>query len=556
MDHLYIKVDSQDLTTKAMDDLVEVTVETNLHLPHMFTIHLHDEQIKWMDEGPFELGKEVEIAFVREENGTSRRLIKGEITAIEPDFREGTQAMLLIRGYDRSHRLHRGTHSKAYLQVTDSDLASRIAKEAGLRAQVDSTTEVYNHVLQHNQTHMEFLSARAQRIGYEFYVEDKTLVFRKPNKNGDALELEWGHKLKSFRPRLTLAEQVDEVIVKGWDDKTRQVIVGQAARGEAEPQVGIDKSGAQLASSAFNSARRIVVNRPVCSQAEASLQAQAILDELSGAFIEAEGMCYGEPELKAGRMVKLTSLGKRFSGTYLVTAATHVYRADGGYMTAFGIHGRRPDTLYTLVQPGQGKSSSAWPGTVVGIVTNNKDSEDRGRVKVKFPWLSDDVESDWARLVGVGAGPSRGLYCLPEVNDEVLVAFEHGDPDRPFVIGGLWNGQDKPPLPANKVLENGKVNQRIFKTRAGHKLTFFDGSENKVVLETAGGQVLTLDDAKNEVTLQSKAAMTLKSATNLTIEATGKLSLKGQSFSLNADAMGEVKAGATLNVQGALVKIN
>src|SRR5512137_2263372 len=204
MDHLYIKIDGNDLPTKVMDDLLEMTVESSLRLPHMFTIHIHDEQLKWIDDGPFALGKEVEIATVQEESGTSRVLIKGEITAIEPNFGEGTQATLLVRGYDRSHRLHRGTYSKAYLQVTDSDLASRIAKEAGLSAKVDATSEVYDHVLQHNQTYMEFLSERAQRIGYEFFVEDKTLYFRKPAKNGSALELEWGQKLKSFRPRLTL----------------------------------------------------------------------------------------------------------------------------------------------------------------------------------------------------------------------------------------------------------------------------------------------------------------------------------------------------------------
>ncbi len=576
MDHLYIKIDGNDLATKVMDDLLEVTVESSLRLPHMFTIHVHDEQLKWMDEGPFALGKEVEIAAVREESGTSRSLIKGEVTAIEPNFGEGTQATLQVRGYDRSHRLHRGTCSKAYLQVTDSDLASRIAKEAGLSAKVDSTSEVYDHVLQYNQTYMDFLAERAQRIGYEFFVEDKTLCFRKPPKNGDALELEWGQKLKSFRPRLTLLEQVDEVIVKGWDAKARQAVVGQASRGQAEPETGQQQSGAQLASSAFKSAKRVVVNRHVSSQAEAAQLAQAILDEISGAFIEAEGMCYGEPELRAGKFVKLKSLGRQFSGTYFVTAATHIYRADAGYMTSFSIHGRRPETLYALVDrtPGQ-PDGHEWSGTVVGLVTNNKDPEGRGRVKVKFPWLSDDVESDWARVVGSGAGAERGFYCLPEINDEVLITFEHGDPGRPYVLGGLWNGQDKPPLPIGKALENGKVSGRVFKTRAGHTLTFTDGKDKgvvletsgghrftladekkKVVLETSGGQVLTLDDSKNEITLESKANLTIKSGANLNIEATGTLSLKGQTFSLNANATGEVKASATLNVQGALVKIN
>lgn len=576
MDHLFIKVDGSDLPTEVMDDLIEVTVDSSLHLPDMFTIHLHDEGLKRIDEGPLKLGAEVEISAQPEEGGSSQVLFKGEITASEPNFGEGASATLLVRGYDRSHRLHRGTNAQAYQQVTDSDLANRIAQQAGLRAQVDSTNEVHEHVFQHNQTHMEFLAERAQRIGYEFFVEDKTLYFRKPPQNGDALELEWGRQLRSFRPRQTLVEQVDEVVVKGWNAKDRQVITGQATRGAAEPQIGEQQSGAQLASQAFSNARRLVADEDVKSQAEADTLAQAFLDELSGAYIEAEGLCYGQPALRAGKRIKLTSLGTRFSGTYLVTSATHIYSAAGGYNTSFTVHGRRPESLYTLLsEPAGERANGRHPGPVVAVVTNINDPEGRGRVRVKFPWMSDDVESDWARLMGVGAGKGRGLFCLPEVNDEVLVAFERGDFNRPYVLGGLWNGQDKPPIEIGQAVQNGETHKRGFKTRVGHTLTFVDGQEagviletagghrltladegKKVMLETSGGHVLTLDDGGSEVKLESSANLTIKSGANLTIEAGAVLELKGASFKLNGDGMGEVKAGGTLQVQGALVKIN
>lgn len=574
MDHLFIRIDGEDLPSEAMDDLIEVTVVSSCHLPDMITIHLHDEALKWVEEGPFTLGSGVEIAAEPEEGGSSQTLFKGEITSLEPFFGEGTHAELLVSGYDRSHRLHRGTHSKAYVQSTDSDVANQIAREAGLQAQVDATTEVYDHIFQHNQTHMDFLTERARRIGYEFFVVDNTLHFRQATPNGDALELEWGNQLRSFRPRLTLVEQVDEVIVKGWDPKNRQAITGQANGGQAEPDIGQSQSGAQLASDAFDSARRVVVGRSVKSQAEADTLAQAVLDEISGAYIEAEGICYGQPGLRAGGVVRLSALGRRFSGTYFVTEATHYYRADGGYTTAFSVNGRRLETLYALLNQGS-PGADGLRGPVVALVTNINDPDGRGRVKVKFPWLSEDVESDWCRVVGVGAGPETGLYWLPEVNDEVLVAFENGDIGRPFILGGLWNGQDDPPEAIDKVVQNGRVHKRTLKTRGGHTLTFIDGSEAGVLLETsgghklalddegqvikaetAGGQTLVLDDSSHAVSIESGGDLTFKSATNLTIEAGTVLELKGQSFKLNANAAGEVKAGATLQVQGALVKIN
>ena len=82
---------------------------------------------------------------------------------------------------------------------------------------------------------------------------------------------------------------------------------------------------------------------------------------------------------------------------------------------------------------------------VTAIVTNTDDPNDWGRVKVKFPWMTDDAESDWARVAGIGAGPEAGFFVMPDVDDEVLVTFAHGDFSQPFVLGGLWNGQNNPP---------------------------------------------------------------------------------------------------------------
>jgi len=238
MDHLYVKVDGQDLPLAAMNDLIEVTVDSSLHLPDMFTLHVHDEALKWLDTDALPLGKEVEISALPEAGGASQILTQGEITALEPDFGDSTQATLLVRGYDRSHRLHRTNQTEAYLQVTDSDLAKRLAGEAGLRAQVDDTTEVYDHVFRHNQTPMSFLTERAQRIGYECYVQDRTLHFHRPSTNGNRLELEWGVGLRRFAPRPDLAEQVDEVIVPRLGCQDAPGHRRPATRGRPEPQIG------------------------------------------------------------------------------------------------------------------------------------------------------------------------------------------------------------------------------------------------------------------------------------------------------------------------------
>jgi uncharacterized protein involved in type VI secretion and phage assembly len=198
-------------------------------------------------------------------------------------------------------------------------------------------------------------------------------------------------------------------------------------------------------------------------------------------------------------------------------------------------------------------------GVVVGIVTNNQDPEGMGRVKVNFPWLSADDESYWARVAAPMAGNNRGAWFLPEVNDEVLVAFEHGDVRAPYVLGALWNGQDAPP----RNNSDGKNNERVIRSRSGHELVFNDDSQGAhVQIKTNAGHLFVLDDTPGQenITVQDKTGnntIVIDSAQNaITITAQMQLNLKAQTIEIDADTMLTVKAGANLTIQGTLVKIN
>ena len=165
----------------------------------------------------------------------------------------------------------------------------------------------------------------------------------------------------------------------------------------------------------------MMVDRPMLDQDEAKAMAQSLADTMAGDFAIAEGVAFGTPELAPGVTAEITGMGKRFSGEYYVTATTHRFSPLEGYSTSFVVSGRSPYTLLDMVEPdANSRQSVHGGGVVVGVVTNIKDPEDLSRVKVKFPWLSDEVESDWARMAAPGAGAGRGLQLLPEVNAEVL----------------------------------------------------------------------------------------------------------------------------------------
>ena len=552
---IYLSIGGAEVSKSDMQELVEVVVDQHVHLPDFFTLRLHDNELKLLDSGPFELTKEIMIESATAD-GTKVTLFKGEITALEPVFKEGMNAELVVQGYDKSHRLFRNTRSKAYLNKKDSDLADEIARAAGLQADVEQTVTVYEHIFQHNQTDLSFLMQRAWRIGYECFVSDGKLVFRKPPTGDAALALTWGQELLAFRPRLTLAEQVDEVIVKGWDIEKKDAITGRASKGKLYPKVQEQKDGAAWAK-AFGNGKLVVVDQPVYNQAEADALAAARLDELSGAFIQAEGEAFRRPDIKAGQIIELKALGKRFSGKYLVTTAQHIYNASG-LRTTFSVRGARNGLLNE--QSFHNPPLERWPGAVTGIVTNTEDPKKWGRVKVKFPWLVEDAESHWARVLGIGAGPEAGFCTIPEVGDEVLVTFLHGDFSQPYVLGGLWNGQHQLPPEVDGAAEGEKPKVRTWRSPKGHRLTIYDDADNKIEIATAGGSKITLDDANGKIAISSNGGQSIiidDNGSKITLEGKSNVNLNaGGNLKVQARGNLDLEASGNVNIKGAMINLN
>lgn len=606
LSQFFVKIDGQNVPEEFMDDVIEIVVDSSLYLPEMFTILLQDSQFKWVDSTMVKPGKAVEIAAqAGEEAGGGRAgtLMEGEIAALEPSFSAEGKTTMLIRGYNKVHRLHRGRKSRTFLKTTDGDLVRKVATGAGMTAVVDSTAIVHDYVLQNNQTDMEFLQTRADRLGYKVFAAGSKLYFKKGDASmGSGPTLAFGDQLRSFRPVLAATHQVDEVVVMGWDPAKKVAIKGQAS--PTIKQGGISSTGGQEAKSAFSQAETVVVNHPVTSINEANALAQGLAHDVGSEFIQAEGVCLGHPGVKAGHTITINGVGQRFSGTYFVTSAVHILN-ERGYETQFTISGRQPNTASHLLEAENRHMAGRGGlyGLAIGVVTNNNNREkDWGGVKVKYPWLGDDIESDWIRVVGPGAGANRGIYWLPEINDEVLLGFEHGDIHRPYVLGGLWNGNDAPPTPVAETVVNGKVDQRVIQSRSGHQVILNDaqgkekiliksksghqvllddagGSEKFIIKDKSGSNEMIIDSAQNAITINAGQNLTLKCGQKLTLECTelaitakskglikanatltlessAKSEIKGAQVSINGSAQTEVKGGAMVQIQGGMVKIN
>lgn len=564
-----VEIDGSPLAAGVETLLERVVVDDHLHTPDMFAITFRDAERQVLGQAKVKIGSKVKVSTPALGGSSPELLIAGEVTALEAEYDAGG-SRAVVRGYDGSHRLHNGRETQTYRNVKDSDIAQTVANRHSLQpGTIDDSKTTHDHVSQVNLSDWDFLNARAGEIGFEVAVSDGKLDFRKPTPSSNApakgdfrstnpLQLVFGQDLIEFRPRVSAAEQVKEVKVRGWDVKNKQALIGSAQAGTSSAALPTTPSSM---ASKVGDRTFTVVDRPLSTQSQVDATAQAIVDQIGSAAAEADGIARGNPKLKAGQAVSVSVVADDFVGSYTLTHTRHIFDASG-YRTYFTVSGRQDRSLFGLVSAGSnghgGGGGAPIYGVVIGIITNNDDPDQLGRVKLKFPWLSDNYESDWARITQLGAGPKAGAVFIPEVNDEVLVAFEFGDVRRPYVVGSLYNGKDKPDV-GSGLFNQGKVKRSGFVSRQGHRFVFFEDSgksgialitqdkKTRIALKQTGPEIHIYCEGK--VTIESQGDMKLSSKAGLNIEASGQLQIKGDGgIKVNSNAMVEVK--------GQMVKLN
>jgi phage protein D len=588
------------LADEAAGLLVRTVVDNHLHLPGMFELTFFDQSGDVLQTSGLSIGTEVQV-LGQSPSGDPLPLIIGEVTSIEGVF-ENRMFLTVVRGYDKINRLQRTRRTRTFVDMKDSDIAAQLASDGGLTPdQIDTSPTTHAHLGQCNQTDWEFLSQRAREIGFETGISGGNFYFRKASTvqgaSGQPVELTFPDSLAAFRPRLTAGNLAPEVEVRIWDPMQATMVAGSAgtstgavsldgqdpattaqtfagepgADAPSDPPAAVGNLGPAPATDAF-----VVYNRPAADGSEATAAATAVADSLAehlgSTFAEAEGDTAGDPSIQPGNTVSIAGVPAPFAGTWMVTNARHVFDfAEGGYHTSFVVSGRQQRSLLGLAS---GASSlpapPSLPGLAYGVVTNNNDPDQQGKVKVALPWLSPDYESYWAPVMQFGAGKRSGAMFLPEVGDEVLVGFEFGDPRRPCVLGGIVNAASSYSLGGEPIKATGMAGEvvlRGFVSGAGNFLVFHDElppgddgappTASDITLGTSDGSLsLKIDQTAGTITLVCKPAppASQTAAGQLTIQCgdAGTINIQagqGGNVTIDGGASLSLKAQGSISIQ-------
>lgn len=591
---LVINVNGTTLSEDLTQLVTSAYVDDSVHVPSLFVIRFSDPHDLVLSRSGLAIDADVSIAVQTSRPGPPEEIFRGAVTAIEREI-DHAGSHTVVRGLDGRHRLQGGARVAAYLNQKVSDVVRTVAQRAGVGVEVDDLGQVHDHIAQDGVNDWDFICQLAAGVGAELSMRGNVLRLRRPTSAATAPSsgtsatvpevIQAGANLLSLRATLTKSDQVAAVTTRGWDPATKKSVVSQASATTTSAQLA-GTSPARLATAGEHDVHPAQPSKVPAVLAD---RARSIAEARAGGFAELDGTVRGTPALRAGTAVLLSGVGAGFDGKYVLSAVRHDFAPHAGYLTDFTVAAASERSSYGVVVGAQ-PATTAPRGVLTGIVTNLNDPDKQGRVKVSFPALDDTYESWWARVVHPGAGADRGTVVLPEVNDEVLVAFTGNGLETPYVLGGLYNGQDKPDRGWDEHVDgSGQVTRRAFTSRLGMRVEMIESAaqEALVISTNNGEQHITLTHKQPRgIAIATSGPITITAgdtvevtsdrdlklaAMNIAIEATNALDLSGTKVTVagqaeaavqapnvkvSGDAAAELSSGAITTVRGAMVKIN
>ena len=517
------------------------------------------------NEDLFIPGKEIEI--LGGYHSDEETIFKGIIIKHSLKIRQNGTGTLMIECKDHAVKMTVGRKSKYFYESKDSEVIESIISEYGLSAEVDATNTTHPELVQYRTSDWDFIQTRAEVNGKISLVENGTVKIVDPDfSQSPVLSLSYGDTILTFNAEIDARNQYKTVVSKAWNYQDQAVVEVEATdpsttdNGNLSPAdlsntIGLDQYEIQHGGKADE------------SELKAWADAQMLRNRM--AKIQGNVSFQGFPNVIPGSIIELSGVGDRFNGNAFVSAVRHQI-VDGNWVTdaQFGFN---PEWFTETFETSQTQASGLYPainGLQIGIVTQlQEDPDGDHRILVHLPMIKANEKGVWARIASLDAGENRGAFFRPEIGDEVILGFINDDPGEAVVLGMLNSSAKPAPL-----TESDDNHEKGFVTRSEMKLLFNDDKKS-ILIETPGGNKISLSEDEGAITIEDEnsnkilmdsSGITIESASNLNIKATGDVNIEGTNINAKAKAQfkAEGSAGAEMStsgmavLKGSMVQIN
>ncbi len=463
-----------ELVIKVAGEPVDLSALEQIHVAQELSLPAQCE-LTWFDRVEFKVGESLVLQVAQD------TLFDGQITAMEFVYPASGDRKVRVRGYDSLHQLRKRQSPKTHVQVTLADLAGELA---GVPVNAHETGPTWGRIVQHRQSDLDLLIEMAERCGLYFTLRGGELHVHSLEGFGDPVPLVLRDTLLEARVEVNGDDACRSVKALAWNPET-----GEPQSGEASTaRIGREVTAEVTPDSVGGPGTRVLVGETLPSHAAAEALAQGELDLRMGREVTLWGVADGDPRLAPGTPIDVQGLDDSMNGRYVLASVVHTVDVRRGYVSEIS------------TSPPAPRRPRGSTDTTLGVITRVDDPDGLGRVRAKLPAYGDQ-ETDWMPVVL----PGKGLVILPDVGEQVLVLFLHGDPNSGVVLGGLFGTRE----------DWGVEGTSIKRYRVG----------------TPGGRKVLLDDVRSVIRIEdgsgsfvevSPEKFMVHSAVDLTVEAPGR----------------------------------
>jgi Rhs element Vgr protein len=496
---------------------------------HRFTVvqPIYDEDInKALETAYGYLGLKITIRITESFRESNSELgFVGIITDAVMHRKDGAFGEIHIKGYSPTIKMDGGKHSVSFTDFTCRNIVQQVSQEYRFMNEINPKINVKNDVahpytVQYNETDYNFLRRLAQKKGKWFFYDGEKLHFGAPES--EEIKLVYGQKLQDFHIEMKAVANQFQYI--GYEPSTATT-EHMSANNIAPRLNGINKIIYNSSKDIFpahhnqqypNRIEEGNATRHLHDRSQQEVYASASKMVIVRGISEELGLRIGgiinikDNAFSASSQGKIQHSAQNY-GTYTLTKIVHKYAIDGTYINNFeGI----PEDC--IIPPNADVMAISKAETQPGIVKDNNDPKKLGRVQVQFPWQRQrDQNTPWIRLVNPHAGGGKGMYFVPEIGEEVLVGFENDNPEKPYVIGAMYNGK------ASSGYHTEGNDKKVIQTRSGTKVIMND-AESSIFIEDPSGNTWLMD-GKGNIHINAPKNMSIKVGENLDITVGGNM---------------------------------